>query len=294
MKVSLLDYGAGNVRSVRNAITKCGYEIEEITTPSQIDNAQVIIFPGVGSFGTAMKRLKELGYIDALKQYLKNHDRPYLGICLGMQTLFESSAECEEGGEGLGIIPGNVRKFDSHSMAVPHIGWNGRIVHQDSPVLKDVDSKDQVYFVHSYYAPILETNKEWILTSTTYGNQDPQHFISAVQKNCVVGTQFHPEKSGKTGLAILKSFLQAVENGTLSKTSPLEVDYHECKTQLVKRVVVALDVRSNDHGDLVVTKGDQYDVREGEKEGVMGRGNVRNLGKPVALGKFFYCLLLVD
>lgn len=295
MKVSLLDYGAGNVRSVRNAITKCGYEIEDITTSSQIDNAQCIIFPGVGSFGTAMKQLKKLGYIDSLKKYLSKSDRPYLGICLGMQTLFEKSHECdgdgdEEGnyyGDGLGIIPGEVKKFDSTSMAVPHIGWNGRIVHQDSPVLQNVGS-DEVYFVHSYYAPIIDNNKDWILTSTTYGNQ---RFISSVQKNCVVGTQFHPEKSGTTGLSILKSFLDAVENGTLGTSTALNIDYDdkETTTKLVKRVVVALDVRSNDNGDLVVTKGDQYDVRENEKEGVVtGRGAVRNLGKPVSLASRYY------
>lgn len=286
MKVSLLDYGAGNVRSVRNAIAKCGYEIEDITTSSQIDNAEAIVFPGVGSFGTAMKRLEELGFVDSLKKYLANHDRPYLGICLGMQTLFERSQECELRGEGLGVIPGEVIKFDSSSMAVPHIGWNGRVMHQSSPVLEQVGDNDEVYFVHSYYAPITDSNKDWILTSTTYGDQ---RFISAIQKKCVVGTQFHPEKSGKAGLDILEAFLQAAEKGTLGDSSPSSIDYNICRTKLVKRVVVALDVRSNDNGDLVVTKGDQYDVRENQKEGVVtGRGAVRNLGKPVSLASRYY------
>ena len=151
--------------------------------------------------------------------------------------------------------------------------------------MKYVSPQDDAYFVHSYYAPITEENKEWILTSTTYcGNT----FISAVQRGCVVATQFHPEKSGATGLHVLKGFLEAVENGTLDSATKLEVD-PTAETKEVKRIVVALDVRTNDHGDLVVTKGDQYDVRENHKEGVAaGRGGVRNLGKPVALAARYY------
>lgn len=287
LKVSLLDYGAGNVRSVRNAILANGYEIEDITDPSQIDSAKVIVFPGVGAYGTAMKILNEKGYVEPLKKYLSDHSRPYLGICLGMQTLFESSEE-SSGVAGLGVIPGNVIKFDDKKMIVPHIGWNGRIHHQNSPVMKYVSDEAHVYFVHSYYAPITPENNDWALTSTTYSGQK---FISAVQKGSIVATQFHPEKSGQTGLNILKGFLEAVENGTLSEDSSAipASSITKDETFLVKRLVVALDVRSNDHGDLVVTKGDQYDVRENEKEGVeQGRGGVRNLGKPVSLCERYY------
>lgn len=295
MRVSLLDYGAGNVRSVRNAILAAGYTVEDISSPEEILNSECIIFPGVGSYGSAMSVLKDRKYDEALRTYLKGCDRPFLGICLGMQTLFESSEESLGHGdvakttiEGLGVIPGKVIRFDDDAVpAVPHIGWNGRIPHQSSPVLSSKEEKDEVYFVHSYYVPIVEENKDWILTSTTYGNQ---RYVSSVQKGCVVATQFHPEKSGKTGLNIFKNFLQAAENGTLSNTSPLPID-PSSQTSLVKRVVVALDVRSNDHGDLVVTKGDQYDVRENERrEGLSSgaRGGVRNLGKPVALAKRYY------
>lgn len=311
MIVSILDYGAGNVRSVRNAIAAAGYEMETISEASQIATADVIVFPGVGSFQSAMKVLQDKGWDEPLKEYLRA-DRPFLGICLGMQTLFESSQET--GGDktctkipGLGIIPGHVVKFDETTMAVPHIGWNGRLIHQDSPVLEKGDKAD-VYFVHSFYAPITPENQEWILTTTNYGSQP---FISAIQKGNVVATQFHPEKSGKAGLAVLKRFLQvrfhcpcgqclsvlesyphmrptclsvvlqAVESKMLSSTSRLPTP--TTKTQLTKRLVVALDVRTNDHGDLVVTKGDQYDVRE-----KTDANHVRNLGKPVSLAQRYY------
>jgi len=288
LKVSLLDYGAGNVRSVRNAITANGYEIQDITEPSQIEEAEVIIFPGVGSYRSAMAVLEEKGYVEPLRRYLKDGSRPYLGICLGMQTLFQSSEEAPEGQdtmEGLGIIPGSVVKFDEKEMTVPHIGWNGRTHHQDSPVFKYVNEKEDVYFVHSYYAPIVTDNEDWTLTSTTYGGK---RYISSVQKGSIVACQFHPEKSGQTGLNFVKGFLESVENGSISNTKASTPDLSK-DTQLVKRIVVALDVRQNDHGDLVVTKGDQYDVREKEDAGdASGRGGVRNLGKPVSLASRYY------
>ena len=220
LKVSLLDYGAGNVRSVRNAITAAGYEIEDITNPSQIKDAKVIIFPGVGSYRSAMSVLKEKGYVDPLREYLKDHSRPYLGICLGMQTLFQSSEEAPEGEktmEGLGVIPGNVVKFDENKMTVPHIGWNGRIHHQDSPVFKYVSEREEVYFVHSYFAPLAKDNEDWVLTTTTYCGQ---RFISSVQKGSIVACQFHPEKSGKTGLNFVKSFLEVRNNYISFKINP--------------------------------------------------------------------------
>jgi len=211
LTVSLLDYGAGNVRSVRNAITSCGYSIIDITNPSQIAQADVIIFPGVGSYHSAMTVLQSKGYDSALRTYLSSN-KPYLGICLGMQTLFESSEETNESGHvgnplpGLGVIPGKVIKFDETKRSVPHIGWNGTIQHQKSPAMRYISEKnEEVYFVHSYYAPITTGNSQWVLTRTTYEGQE---YISSVQKGNVVATQFHPEKSGKVGLNFIKGFLE--------------------------------------------------------------------------------------
>jgi len=121
--ITLLDYGAGNVRSVRNAIRKLGFEVKDVVSPADILQADKLIFPGVGSFGSAMLRLAELGYLEPLMQYIKN-DRPYLGICLGLQTLFEGSEE-SLGVNGLGIIKGPVKRFDEDALSVPQIGWNG-------------------------------------------------------------------------------------------------------------------------------------------------------------------------
>ena len=315
MKVSILDYGAGNVRSVRNAIIATGYtNIEDITSPQQIIDAECIIFPGVGSYQTAMNVLNEKQYIEPLKLYLKNKDRPFLGICLGMQTLFDSSeesghhspttvtnTESSKGDKitvpGLSIIPGKVIKFDASKgdFSVPHIGWNGRLKHQNSPVLEDVSNDAETYFVHSYYAEIIPENSDWILTSTKYGGVD---FISSIQNKCVVATQFHPEKSGSIGLQIIKNFLVASETHTLQNTQSINgIELSTtAPTQLTKRIVVALDVRTNDDGDLVVTKGDQYDVREKEETTDSSsttttngqKGNVRNLGKPVTLAQRYY------
>lgn len=304
MKVSILDYGAGNVRSVRNAILATGYtNIEDITSPQQILDAECIVFPGVGSYQTAMNVLHEKQYIEPLRTYLQNKDRPFLGICLGMQTLFDSSEEIGATESsigvtttvpGLGIIPGKVIKFDAskNDCSVPHIGWNGRVQHQKSPVLENVPSDAETYFVHSYFAEIIPGNYDWILTSTKYGGSD---FISSIQNKCVVATQFHPEKSGTIGLQIMKNFLVASENHVLQNTQPIHgIELSTATTQLTKRIVVALDVRTNDDGDLVVTKGDQYDVREKEETATGDaktngpRGNVRNLGKPVTLAQRYY------
>lgn len=271
--ISLLDYGAGNVRSVRNAITRLGYQLVDIRQPSDIMDAECLIFPGVGAFGAAMQRLESLGFIEPLKAYLEA-DRPFLGICIGLQTLFEASEE-SPGVAGLGLIPGRVRRFQASELAVPHMGWNGLRAQYRSPLLTGMDG-ERFYFVHSYHAEPNADNAPWVLAQTDYGVP----FVSAVQLGRVAAVQFHPEKSGQHGLEVLRRFV----TGTALQTNPPQpiVDAAQAApTQLARRVIACLDVRSNDAGDLVVTKGDQYDVREAD-------GDVRNLGKPVELAQRYY------
>jgi len=265
--ISLLDYGAGNVRSVRNAVRKLGFELTDIQTPDDILHAERIIFPGVGSFGSAMQRLHQMGFFEPLREYLQA-DRPFLGICIGLQALFEGSAE-SPGVDGLGIIPGLVRRFDVPGLSVPHMGWNGVRLRRDTPLLTGIE-EEKLYFVHSYRATSEQANVDWVLAETDYGDG----FISAVQKGQIAAFQFHPEKSGPAGLRLLGRFLGA------SEMSAGDVRGSSGETQLAKRIIACLDVRTNDTGDLVVTKGDQYDVRE--------EGEVRNLGKPVDLARRYY------
>ncbi|HID43074.1 MAG TPA: imidazole glycerol phosphate synthase subunit HisF [Archaeoglobaceae archaeon] len=267
--VTLLDYGAGNVRSIRNAIKKLGYSVKDVGEPMDILKANKLIFPGVGSFGSAMKRLEKDGYVEPLKEYIRS-GRPFLGICLGLQTLFEGSEESPET-PGLGIIKGYVRRFEEN-LSVPLIGWNGIKIWKNSALFSGY-SGGKLYFVHSYRAIQDKENSDWILTTTDYGEE----FISGVQKGNVAAVQFHPEKSGKAGLKILRNFL---ESDNLEKNGRNVSSMTKDKTRLAKRIIACLDVRTNDEGDLVVTKGDRYDVRE--------KGRVRNLGKPVELARRYF------
>lgn len=272
--VHLLDYGAGNVRSVRNAIREAGFKVVDIKEASEIQHAEALIFPGVGNFRQAMKFLSQNGYAEALTDYIKA-DKHFLGICLGLQTLFESSEECPDA-KGLGIIPGTVQHFPLDAGAsVPHIGWNGLRVLKDSPLFKDLEDP-RVYFVHTYRALKTDENEDWILSTTNHGSDE---FVSSIQKGNVMATQFHPEKSGRVGISIIRAFLESI--GTPHEFKPL-VDPVGPPTVLAKRVIACLDVRTNDDGDLVVTKGDQYDVRDSTE------GQVRNLGQPVALCARYY------
>ncbi len=268
--ISLLDYGAGNVRSVRNAIRKLGFEIQDVKSPADIAKAEKLVFPGVGSFGHAMERLRSLGYVEPLLAHIRAN-KPFLGICLGLQTLFEGSEE-SLGVSGLGVIPGQIKRFKDGELSVPQIGWNGIHVHKQGSPLFNGFADEKLYFVHSYHAPLHEANRDWVLTTTDYGDE----FISAVQKGNIAAFQFHPEKSGEAGLTLFRNFLA---NDNLEATGPLEVSTLG-KTRIARRIIACLDVRSNDAGDLVVTKGDQYDVRE--------EGEVRNLGLPVDLAKRYY------
>ncbi len=262
--ITLLDYGAGNVRSVINALESLGETVAVVSSPEDISAAEKLVFPGVGAFGSMMEILAAKNYTAPLMDYLRS-GKPFLGICLGMQALFENSQEAP-GLSGLGFIKGTVRRFD-HNLSVPHIGWNGIRAKQASRIFNGLNGEEKFYFVHSYH--VVSQDPEAVLTTTDYGYS----FVSAVQKGNVIATQFHPEKSGRFGLTLLKNFLDF----SAPKVNLLSISG---KTLLAKRIIACLDVRANDQGDLVVTKGDQYDVRE--------EGAVRNLGQPVDLARRYY------
>jgi len=275
----LLDYGAGNVRSLYNAMRQIGYTPRVVRTPADIARAKKLVFPGVGSFGSAMAFLKEKGFFEPLRKYVTS-GKPYLGICIGLQVLFKSSEE-SPGASGLGVIPDDIRRFDAKAPSVPHIGWNGIRLLKQSEVFPPELTTQRQYFVHSYRGQFGEKTKEWALALTDYGGA----FIAAVQRGAVVATQFHPEKSGIAGLQLLKAFLAPSFTGA---TALLPKDMAaKPATVLAKRLVVALDVRPNDQGVLVVTKGNGYDVREA-KESSGGARRVRNLGDPVDLAERYY------
>jgi glutamine amidotransferase/cyclase len=262
--ITLLDYGAGNVRSVVNALESLGETVVRVNTPADIAQAERLVFPGVGNYGAMMHSLREQQLIEPLLQYL-HEDRPFFGICVALQALFDSSEEAPDEA-GLGIIPGKVKRFET-DLAVPHIGWNGITVHQPSRIFHGFTGQEKLYFVHSYHVETAHTVD--VLTTTNYGCE----FVSAVQKGNIIATQFHPEKSGKAGLKLLENFLNTSQEAVVPQSCPTE-------TKLAERIIACLDVRSNDQGDLVVTKGDQYDVRED--------GDVRNLGMPVELARDYY------
>jgi glutamine amidotransferase/cyclase len=262
--ITFLDYGAGNVRSVINALESLGEKVTVVRTPQDILTAQKLIFPGVGHFGSVMASLQNQGLTGPLRSYLAS-GRPFLGICLGLQVLFEASEEAP-GVSGLGFFKGKVRRLDV-DLAVPHIGWNGVTARKPSAFFEGLGGAEKVYFVHSYYVD--PEDDAVILTTTDYGKR----FVSAVQQGNILATQFHPEKSGATGLKLFRNFLKSGTEAVLPPHNPQE-------TRLAKRIIACLDVRTNDRGDLVVTKGDQYDVRE--------KGEVRNLGKPVELARRYY------
>ena len=243
--ITLLDYGAGNVRSVINAIASLGEQVKIVAKGEDILSAERLVFPGVGAFGSMMQVLNQKKYVEPLKAYLHS-DRPFLGICLGLQALFENSEEAP-GLKGLGFIQGSVNKF-AIDLSVPHIGWNGLIIKQPSWIFNGFHGNEKVYFVHSYH--VAPQDNAVVLTTTDYGYE----FVSSVQKGNIIATQFHPEKSGNVGLQILKNFLQR----TTTKT---KLSQALQPTRIAKRIIACLDVRSNERGDLVVTKGDQYDVR---------------------------------
>lgn len=200
--LAVIDYGAGNLRSVLHALNHLGVEnIRLVQEPKELEGAKQIILPGVGAFAAGMKRLREQELIQPIRDAVAA-GVPYLGICLGMQFLFERSDEMGDY-EGMGILPGYVTRFPHQpNLKVPHMGWNQLQQRKASPLLEGVERDSYAYFVHSYYC--IPADPDDCLISVDYGLP----FTAAVQHDHVYGVQFHPEKSQKTGLQILTNFLK--------------------------------------------------------------------------------------
>ena len=197
--IAIVDYGAGNLQSVKKALDFIGTENIITNDPQVILSADKILLPGVGSFGDAMDSMHKSGLVETVKECALS-GKPFLGICLGLQLLFEESEE-SPGVKGLGIFKGKIRKFPSDmGLKIPHIGWNSLSIKQNDTLFKGIPENSYVYFVHSYY--LEAEDLEDVATVTNYGID----FHSAVGKNNVFATQFHPEKSGDVGLQILKNF----------------------------------------------------------------------------------------
>jgi len=206
--IGIVDYGRGNLRSVEKALEKVGFEATIMASPMELSLVNGLILPGVGAFADAMQALEQGGWIEPLTQFARS-GRPFLGICLGMQILFEVG---EEHGEhaGLGLLTGRVVKFPQ-GRKVPHMGWNSLDLKQPSRLLEGIPNESYFYFVHSYYAEPVE--KRDIVATSDYGVVFP----AVVGKDNVWGAQFHPEKSSPWGLQILTNFGKWVnEDATLS------------------------------------------------------------------------------
>lgn len=283
--VHIIDVESGNLQSLTNAIEYLGYEVKLVSSAEDLDIEKVsrLILPGVGNFGHFVENLYSRGFEKPIREYIDS-GKPIMGICVGIQTLFSSSEESLSS-SGLGLIQGNLSKFNDSTKPVPEIGWNSCMPSGD--LFFGIDPYKRYYFVHSY-AAILDEHLEgkirsdgWKIAKAKYGDEE---FVAALYRDNVFATQFHPEKSSAAGLQVLRNFLKQehpVTSYTSEEKKLLANDYSNFG--LTRRIVACLDVRTNDQGDLVVTKGDQYDVRE-KSEG----NDVRNLGKPVEMAQKYY------
>lgn len=199
--IAIIDYSMGNIHSVQKALESLGAKVAVTNNPNEIKKSNKVVLPGVGAFDDAMIELKKQDLIFALKEHIKNK-KPFLGICLGMQLLFEASEEANKE-RGLGILKGIAKRFENKiGLKVPHIGWNQlKKLSVECPLLKNIPENPYVYFCHSYYPE--PKDKNIIAATTDYGID----FASVVWQDNIYGVQFHPEKSQGVGLKILKSFV---------------------------------------------------------------------------------------
>lgn len=200
--IGIIDYGMGNLRSVEKALEVLGYKAFISNSSKELSKAKALILPGVGAFPDAMKNLKEES-LDLLIKDFARDNKPILGICLGMQLLFDVSYEVKEC-EGLGIIEGEIQQLPAY-VKIPHMGWNNLYLDNPCKLLEGINKESFVYFVHSYYATVKK--QEDLKACTLYGVRVP----AVVSRGNVFGAQFHPEKSGDTGMKILKNFGELVK-----------------------------------------------------------------------------------
>ena len=199
--IAIIDYDAGNIRSVEKAMAKLGQEVWITRDRERIMNADKVILPGVGSFGDAMAHLREYNLVEVIKDVVAEK-KPFLGICLGLQLLYESSEETP-GVEGLDILKGKILKIpEQKDLKIPHMGWNSLHLQNDGRLFRGIEQNPYVYFVHSYY---LKAGEEETVKATT---QYSVNIHASVEKDNVFACQFHPEKSGDLGLQILKNFAE--------------------------------------------------------------------------------------
>ncbi len=194
--IAIIDYGAGNLRSVQNTLDEIGADYKLVRDPAPLETAPKIILPGVGHFGQMLRALDDLNLRGALKRRIEA-GVPFLGICLGLQGLFERSEEAPEQ-QGLAVFPGEVRRFD-HSARVPHMGWNDLTAVRPTRLLAGLPEHPFVYFAHSYYVPVVPQTAATCTYSVPY--------TAILESNNVFGVQCHPEKSGPAGLAIVRNFV---------------------------------------------------------------------------------------
>ena len=202
--IALLDYGAGNVRSVHKALIAAGGDAQLVSTPDKVMLADAVVLPGVGAFDDCINAMQRQELLEATREFIAS-GKPFLGVCIGYQALFEKSEEFNSCSPGMGVFQGKVVRFSDAKLKIPQIGWNQvNIQKPDCPIFRGIDSGSHFYFVHSYFPE--PSDPSIIASRTTYGVE----FSSAVWKDNVFATQFHPEKSQKAGVKLLVNFVNLI------------------------------------------------------------------------------------
>ena len=206
--IALLDYGSGNLRSVHKALLKVGAAVQIVQHPEGMRGARAVVLPGVGAFDDCIHALRKQELLEASRDFIQT-GKPFLGICVGYQALFEKSEEFNSCAAGMSVFEGKVVRFSqNHGLKVPQIGWNQlEVVRPECPLFEDVTSGSYVYFVHSFFPRPVDSSI--VATRTEYG----ETFASAVWRDNVFATQFHPEKSQRVGLKLLSNFVELARNG---------------------------------------------------------------------------------